>query len=221
MSGDGRGLGRLPSVDHRDRLFLMREVVPAEAPPVTTRHYRCGPILDQGATPSCVGHAWRQFLSSALMMTRTGPDAMTIYREAQRRDEWAGEDYAGTSVRAGAKYLKEQGRIIAYFWAWHVDDVRRWLLSGRGVIVVGTDWPSGFLEPDRQGFVRDTQDSVGGHAYVVSGYSDKLGAFRCVNSWGRSFGDNGRFWLPAETLQRLITDGGECVTAIETTAAPA
>jgi uncharacterized membrane protein len=39
---------------------------------------------------------------------------------------------------------------------------------------------------------------VGGHAMCIIGYDDYKygGAFLVQNSWGTSFGDNGRFWLP-------------------------
>lgn len=36
---------------------------------------------------------------------------------------------------------------------------------------------------------------AGGHAVVVIGYSDFKEGFLCRNSWGRSWGDEGNFWL--------------------------
>ncbi|MBX2928007.1 MAG: C1 family peptidase [Saprospiraceae bacterium] len=36
---------------------------------------------------------------------------------------------------------------------------------------------------------------AGGHAMVVVGYDDHKGAFRLMNSWGKSWGDNGFIWV--------------------------
>lgn len=215
MNVDGKGLGRLPAADARDRQYLMRELVPAEVSLPDRYYYRTGVVLDQGDTPTCVGHAWRQFLSSALLMSKSGPDAFAIYHAAQLVDEWPSEDYAGTSVRAGARVLKAMGRLREYRWAWHVNDVKTWLLAGKGTVVLGTDWYDGFGEPDRHGFVHMSGRVRGGHAFLAVGYSDKLGAFRCLNSWGAEYGQRGRFWLPGEYLEKLINDNGEACTAVE------
>ncbi|HKK99918.1 MAG TPA: C1 family peptidase [Desulfotignum sp.] len=40
--------------------------------------------------------------------------------------------------------------------------------------------------------------NLGGHAVTIVGYDDTRygGAFKVVNSWGRSWGDDGYFWMP-------------------------
>ncbi len=165
---------------------------------------------------NCVGHAWRQWISSALMMTKTGPDAFTIYHEAQKVDEWPGEepDYEGTSVRGGAKYLQAVGHLKEYRWAQTIDDVRVWLLSGKGTVVMGTTWYEGMFSPDpKTGLVKPTGRVAGGHAYLCIGYSEPKGAFRYINSWGRSWGQDGRFWMDGEDAERLLVneDGEACI----------
>jgi len=193
----------------------MRSIV-AEPPTLPAyRHYRCGPVLDQGRTSSCVGHAWRQWLSSAPLMTRSGYDAMKIYAEAQFVDEWPGEQYAGTSVRAGAKVLYTAGFVESYVWAFTAEDVATWILSGRGTVVLGTAWLSGMFRPDARGFIAPTGNIVGGHAYLVIGYNRVSGVFRVLNSWGPSWGQRGRAWILGEHLDILIRDDGEAATAIE------
>ncbi|MBN2231661.1 MAG: C39 family peptidase [Deltaproteobacteria bacterium] len=43
-----------------------------------------------------------------------------------------------------------------------------------------------------------TGNPQGGHAVTIVGYDDNRygGAFKFINSWGRSWGDNGYFWMP-------------------------
>lgn len=207
-----KGLGRLPAADERDGNFRMA-VAPQALP--AYRYYSMGPILDQGPYPHCVGFAWRQWLSSALLKTRTGPAAQTIYGEAQKIDEWPGEDYAGTSVRAGAKYLQSLGHISNYLWAWDVNTVKAWILSGQGTVVLGTLWYEDMFEPDAQGFIYPTGPEAGGHAYLLAGFSQDRDAFRIVNSWGRAWGESGRAWISSADVATLIDRDGEAATAVE------
>lgn len=46
----------------------------------------------------------------------------------------------------------------------------------------------------------------GGHAVTVVGYDDNKfgGAFKVINSWSTSWGDNGYFWLPYDTSVLLL-----------------
>lgn len=207
-----KGLGRLPAADERDANFRM--VAPPRSQ-VTYKYYATGPILDQGPYPYCVGYAWRQWLSSALLKTKTGPAAQTIYAEAQKIDEWPGENYAGTSVRAGAKVMQNLGHISSYLWAWDVPTIKGWILSGAGTVVVGTLWFEGMFTPDPKGFVNLTGPEAGGHAYLLAGYSTERDAFRIVNSWGRAWGESGRAWLSGPDLATLLGRDGEAATAVE------
>jgi len=147
-------------------------------------------------------------------MTTDGPQPQIIYHAAQQVDEWPGEDYAGTSVRAGAKVLQSLGHVASYVWAFTAEDVATWLLSGHGTCVAGTAWTSGMMRPNDKGFIAPTGNSVGGHAYLIVGYNRVSGVFRILNSWG-SWGQNGRAWILGEHLDVLIRDDGEAATAIE------
>jgi C1A family cysteine protease len=189
--------------------------------PQVSRMYRIGPILDQGFTSSCVGHAWRQWLSSALMMTKAGPKAMAIYQEAQKVDEWEGEDYEGTSVRAGVKVLKALGHVASYVWSWDADVLRDYMLSGLGVVVVGTNFYESMFTPDSKGYLKVEGEVVGGHAYVLGGYSVERQAHRMINSWGTSWGEKGRAWLHHSDLRRLLSEDGEGAAATEQRVEPA
>lgn len=210
-----RGLGRRPAPDERDRGYPMRAALPREMPP-NTRYWRGGQILNQGPYPHCVGYAWRQWMNSAPIMTRqqSGPDAVRIYGEAQKVDEWPGEGYDGTSVRAGVKVLQSLGHVEQYLWAWDMPTIRDFVLL-RGPVVLGTVWTSQMFTPDRAGFLWAFGDEVGGHAYMAIGYSSERKAFRCVNSWGRGWGQSGRFWLHEGEMAKLMERWGEACAAVE------
>lgn len=207
-----KGLGRLPASDERDAQF--RLLVPATVDLPSYKYYSTGPVLDQGAYPHCVGYSWRQWLSSALLKTKTGPAAPYIYSEAQKVDEWPGEAYAGTSVRGGAKVLQTLGHIDSYVWAWDANTVKNFILSGQGTAVVGTNWYEDMFTP-KDGYLIPTGSNVGGHAYLLVGFSQDRNAFRMINSWGRVWGEAGRAWIKYEDMARLIAEDGEACTAYE------
>lgn len=214
-----KGLGRLPSKDERDRKFSVNLLVATIDPPPRkpSRWYRTGPVLDQGSTSECVGFSWRQWMSSAIIMTKVnlGPDATTIYHGAQKLDEWEGENYNGSSVRGGAKFLQSSGRILSYHWANTIDEMKDFLLRGLGTIVVGTNWYQEMFSPDATGIVRIGGNIAGGHAYLCIGYSKPRDSFRFVNSWGLGFAERGRFWMKSDEMARLLVEDGEACCAIE------
>lgn len=135
---------------------------------------------DQGYSPHCVGFSLSRAMS---WLNRRFYDADWLYYEAQKVDEWEGEDYDGTSVRGGCRILNTVGHrriyngetlaaslqhgISAYRWITNVDDV---------------------LE-------------------VVGGEQKERGAITWRNSWGTSYPH--KVWLPAETAQRLLDEEGE------------
>lgn len=214
------GLGRLPAADPRDARHALRTVTPLRAT-VSTRYWRTGPVMDQGSTPQCVAYSWAQFIASAPIMTRLPwPNyQLSLYQRAQQLDEWPGENYEGTSVRAGVKALQEEGRISEYLWTTDADVLRRYVLS-RGCAVIGIDWPESFFYPVRH---RDGQyldnpqtENAGGHAIAVVGYSEKRKAFRLLQSWGLEYGERGRVWMHIDVMKdRLSQPDAEACSAIE------
>lgn len=226
-------LGRRHAPDPNDARYPMRLVLPAFKLSPGTRHYPPGPVLDQGDTGTCVGHAWRSWLNGAPLMTKTGPSPFEIYRACVAVDEWDDNDneatlpdaelQAGTSVRAGVKVLQSQGRIANYVWTTKVAEVRAFLLSGQGTVVLGTNWYYTMFTPDEHGFMPvegGDNDIAGGHAYKATGWSDVKNAVRVQSSWGTSWGQGGRAWLRAADLQRLLDEDGECAAAVERKVTP-
>ena len=211
------GLGRLHAPDERDMQFMLER--PREAVGINHRYWITqGPALDQGSTSQCVAYAWGKWLTTNPVINKL-PNLGQLYTEAQRNDEWPGEEptYKGTSVRAGAKVLQSRGLIESYRWAFDVETMIAHVLAV-GPMVVGTNWTYSMFEPGKDGFVRPEGRSAGGHAYLLIGASRARQAFRCINSWGR-WAQRGRFWISFEHMANLIADRGEACAAFEKRAA--
>jgi hypothetical protein len=228
---DQKKFGRLPALDPRDRGFRLSSM--GADPSLLqkgerqTRMWLAGPILDQGGDPHCVEYSIRQMLGTSPIRNKWAkaqkPNGW-LYSEAQKIDEWPGEAYDGTSVRAGFKILLSLGLIKSYGWAWTSQEVAAWVLH-KGPMVVGTDWYSGMSVPTSYlgaYFLRPLGSWQGGHAWAINGCDLRkpcpdgtVGAFRMVNSWGRGWADEGVAWVSLGDMQRLLSQYGEACTAIE------
>lgn len=215
-------LGRVHLPDRNDYRYL---ISPSrnKASDIRSKYHHTDLVLDQGESSMCGGAAGEGWLSAGPVRNLTGPDYKTLYHEAQLVDEWPGTepDYFGTSVRAIFKVLKARGFVSEYRWAFTLDDALAHILL-HGPMVFGTTWYEGMMEADKSGFVTIKGEPVGGHAYLVNGANrDKkcpdgtVGAFRCVQSWGKGWGQQGRFWLSFKDATALILDYGEAATATE------
>lgn len=217
------GLGRLYAPDERDRLYPMRTVIPKQVD-VQVRYWDDDSWWgDQGDTPHCVGFSWAHWLEDGpVVHHRDFPPVVaprTIYDGAQLVDEWEGEDYDGTSVRAGAKVLTSLGFVGEYRWATTVREVAEAILTV-GPVVVGTVWTADMFTPDADHVLHPTGPVMGGHAYVLNGFDSFTGMFRVKNSWGRMWGDGGHAYLHFTDLERLLDEYGEACLAIEQAVGP-
>lgn len=205
--------GRLPAPDQRDwPLARAAALLPAQLP--AGKYWAPSSALDQNGWPHCVAYAWKGWLLAAPVMQGAAVEPAEVYAAAQVVDEWPGEAYDGTSVRAGAKVLAERGYISSYLFASSISEARDWVL-GRGPILFGTNWYSGMMQTDEAGYVAASGSLEGGHAYLCFGYSTMRRAFRCLNSWGRGWGYYGRFWLREAEAAQLLAEAGEICTALE------
>jgi hypothetical protein len=136
---------------------------------------------NQGQEGACVGFAISRAMT---LLNRERYDARWLYKEAQRIDEWAGEDYDGTSVRAGLDVVRERGHRNVYR---------------------GTSRP---VHPEN-GIVRNrwatsVEDAI---ASMHSPRFLKLGRVPFLNSWGRGYPHI--TWMSLDTLGRLLDEDGE------------
>lgn len=208
------GLGRLHIPDYRDRSYLMQAVLPAAPSPRTYRYWwPSGWWGDQGASSRCVAFSFEHWVQDGPVTAPGDPtddDLWAAYRWMQRNDQWPGESptYEGTSVRAGAKYHVDAGRVAGYRWAWDIGTVVQALLDA-GPVVAGTVWRSGMFTPDSGGVIRPTGSDAGGHAYLLNGVNTNTGYIRLKNSWGRGWGRGGYAYISIDDMAGLLADNGE------------
>lgn len=230
MEYQGRTLDRIPQFDERSRGFAA--VGPEDKRSFKSRVWECPAYLDQGREGACVGFAWAHELAAKPKPVDVSTeDALAIYREAQKIDEWAGEDYSGTSVLAGIKSVmtrknaKGNSLIREYRWAFGVEDVLR-VISYAGPVVLGIEWQESFYTPDTNGQIWLSDKVVGGHAILANGvdivpvdgvespvsledidvHASKV---RLHNSWGTDYGIGGDCFISVYDLNHLLSKGGE------------
>jgi hypothetical protein len=131
---NGRKLDWVPRHDPLSLNFLVSDAIPEQEE--RWRYWRPGANLDQGPDGACVGFGWTADLIGSPMPDFkvtpeiANPYAFDLYHESQRNDQWAGEDYEGTSVLAGAKVVKSRGFISEYRWARGIEDLAQLLSNG-------------------------------------------------------------------------------------------
>jgi hypothetical protein len=178
---------------------------------------------DQNGWPHCVAYsALHRVENSPLTYTAAGPvvDPKVIYDRAQLIDEWPGTNYDGTSVRAGGAAVKERGFVSEYqritSFGEFIDFLRRPIASGGGPILIGIDWTEDMFAVvyltdalgDGRWMVVPTGALAGGHAILVNGVSVPRQIFRLLNSWGTSWGVNGRASIRFSDMEDLLFNRG-------------
>lgn len=174
------------------------------------RNWRRGAWLDQGQEGACTGFGAAHVLAATPKARPDMNDAMarSLYKEAQRNDEWPGENYEGSSVLGAMQALKARNWITEYYWAKSLDEIKHGV-SLFGPMEIGVNWYSGMWKPDDNGVLHVSGTIVGGHALCVGGIDFKKGLFRLDNSWGKNWGINGSAWISFEDMDRLRSEDGE------------
>lgn len=216
-------MGRLYHRDERDDDYPVSTLLASMPRSTETKRFwfSDGWWGDQGHTPHCVAYSWAHFIHDGpkvgTIYRDKSPivDTRTLYCEAKKRDPWPGDCdtplYDGTSVRAGAKVLKDWGHIAEYRWAKSAAEVISTLLV-QGPVIAGTWWRYDMFFPNSEGIIKITGHNVGGHAYVINGVNLETGFFRIKNSWGTRWGRGGHALISIEDMDSLIKNFGEvCV----------
>lgn len=215
------GLGRLPSLDPRNKLFLFAAA--QRIKPTRSKLWDVPfAVLDQGNTGTCVGQAGKNFLLSRPVI-QTHPDVeptgITLYKEACKLDEYSFNDdlnlQHGTSILGLMKAFAARGLVRgSYLWAYNALDVAHWVVH-QSPVVIGVDWYADMMRPDGGNAVQARGGIVGGHAVLLIGYAADNDSFILLNSWGSQWGHNGRAFIGYATLDALLRVGGEAATLHE------
>ena len=170
--------------------------------------------LDQGQTGHCVGFGWTGWVDAMPVEGNLqNADGHAIYYECKVID---GEPLAenGSYVRSGALALRNRGRLVAFAFAKNTTEIDDWI-NTHGPVVVGTSWTNDMFNPDAKGYVKPTGGVAGGHCYLMLEKVDDEDAYVFQNSWGASWGQNGRFRMKRSDFGSLLQDSGEACCAAE------
>jgi hypothetical protein len=218
-----KGTGRLPAFDPKNMLYRMADAPEMEAAPAApgAKSWRVPKSLDQGSTPRCVGYSLKHLLLAAPVMTKLGPTQDDIYFGAQLLDPFPGEDYDGTTVGAGVKFLNKLGYVGEYRWGTGVDEAVAWLAT-ISPVAFGISWTHDMFYPNEHGLITPTGANAGGHAILGFRYDPLDHAWDkgykhiwLLNSWSGEWGIDGKCCIRTTDLDALIHDSGECLTVRE------
>lgn len=205
-------LGRV--VEHDPRSLAYPVTGPSEVKTKTWRHY--GGVLDQGQVGSCTGNATAQALNTRpykkagrTLMER---DALNLYHLATTLDGFPGTyppDDNGSSGLAAAKAAQQNGWISAYTHAFGLDHLLSGLMTGPAI--VGTEWHEDMFNPDARGFIHPTGSVAGGHEYLCLGVNMKNSTLKFLNSWSKTWGVGGFFYMTFADFTTLLANDGDAV----------
>lgn len=142
--------------------------------------------------------------------------AVHLYSEGTEIDPFEGTyppDDTGSDGLSVAKVMKGYGLIAEFTWGFNgLQDILARLQTG--TVWMGTWWYYSMFYPTPDGFVKIEPNSAraGGHEWLLNGevnLEEKwVGA---DNSWGSSFGLDGRFKVSFDTLERLCAEEGDAL----------
>jgi hypothetical protein len=217
----GKPLGRHVHHDPRSRAYAY---VPRAGAYVSAKHVRHIPVLDQKALGSCTGNACEGAIGTSGLFDAL-PDmlrlsttdavaneaaAVVLYSRATQLDGIPGSyppNDTGSDGLSVAKAAKEQGLISGYLHAFSLDAALRAL--EQQPIIVGIDWYSGFDDPDAAGLVQISGGVRGGHEIVFDEIDAAKKLVWFTNSWGTSWGVNGRACMSFKTFGKLLKRDGD------------
>lgn len=230
-------LDRIYELDWRSLNYLEGPSTGTE--PLPPRSYTWGLALwlDQGQEGSCVGNGYSHELAASPVAVGGIDEKFAVeqvYWPAQMEDPWPGGSYPsadpkydGTSVLTGAKVLQEKGFYTGYNWGITAQDIAQYV-GHYGPSVLGLTWYNNMFTPASDGFIHPDGGVAGGHCILAVGVKIKWKSWVnnfisknwgnvnmdqsyviLHNSWGQSWGFNGRAKLSLTDLDGLMKDSGE------------
>lgn len=217
---EGRRLGRHVNHDPRSLQYL---VEPSDVS-VGAAWTRRTPVLDQGNLGSCTGNAATGVLGTdPFYATLPGQaldegEAVKLYGLATSLDPYPGTyppTDTGSDGLSVAKACQQSKLISGYLHVTSVAAAKTAIQTGP--FIVGSDWYQGFDSPASNGLVVISGSVRGGHEYECVSYDPSTDLWGFVNSWGTSFGVNGRFFYSSATFTSLLASGGDATTFVPVT----
>lgn len=191
---------------------------------VSKKHLSFIPVLDQGNLGSCTGNAAVKAMSYDPLWSSGGleflsPDngdgdediAISVYSDATKIDSWDGEyppTDTGSDGLSVAKVLKNRGLISGYQHATSMNALLNALQDQS--VIVGTEWRNNMFYPDSDGRLHITGSVAGGHEYCLDQIDVENERVWVQNSWGNSWGVNGRAYLTWDDMTTLLSADGDC-----------
>ena len=207
------------SHDPRNRGYPVRALLPTDQSLITKVHRRGG-AYNQGSTSQCVAYTAKGMLNTAPFSAaepynrRSGYSTDVFYIEAQRRDQWPGEAYDGTSAQGVLAYLTETQIIGEYRWCFGLDDLLR-TLAFHGPVSIGAWWRGGMSSPSTSGALVSYSGSyLGGHQFEAFGVHPGREEVEFMNSWGTDWGDRGRFRMKFSEVEKMLAEDADAHTLI-------
>jgi len=207
------GKGLIFKSDIRNNAFPMYAMQPKLSDDMR-QSWAIGPVLNQGQSSQCVAYAWTQALQTSPWAESNLLTPADLYADAQATDGMEGAEptHYGTTVKAAADILLKKGFIPTYVWGTTVEDVAKYIFEN-GPVVAGTNWYTGMSSPGSDGFARPTSTFEGGHAWLIYGVDVQWETFFAVNSWGTTYGKNGRFFVKFSDFDKLLQQGAQVCAA--------
>ena len=187
----------------------------------------CGQIEDQGQKPYCAAYSATSWLEGVLWRVTGNKkeiDPSPLYAEAKRLDGDPIGD--GTTLEAVMQAILNRGyfpggKVKTFGGGWFGNDFHSALEAVKmaifryGGCIIGCDIDTSWYTP-KKGVVRGGGQSLGGHAVTAAGYDE--GGIVIVNSWGESWGRDGKAYLPNDVLKKELIYGAvitNCLNGME------
>jgi hypothetical protein len=166
--------------------------------------------LNQFNEGACTGFGFSHALGTGFRRPKYTIDnafAKQRYYRARQFDQWAGENYEGSSVLGAMEGGKADKLIKAYYWCTTMAELD-FAISWMGPVDIGVDWYGDMFYPDEKGFIHVSGNLEGGHSLEIGARNNALG-YRLDNSWGPDWGQDGSCWISFADMEKLLHSRGE------------
>ena len=183
---------------------------------IRTLNQHVGSCTCHSALKLCTYQHWFTLSREQQQLIINDPDGMATdwYRETTRNDEFPGEwepTDTGSSGTSASKTAVRRGFAKGFQHSFSFDDTLHML--SQNPVAIGVWWYSTFDSPNSNGFVSLTPTARrrGGHEFVLDELNVEEELVWGQNSWGDSYGVDGRFCFVFDDLERLLNEDGDAV----------